>query len=184
MTYILRCFAVALALPLDALSAQGAPALVAGARVRVTAPEPEPDCAHPDWPGCYRKVVGSLVSVDSSAIVVRVENGETVNVRRAPSTRLEVLYEGHSSTGRGALVGLVVGATTGAIAGGSSHNPAPFTSGGLAQMGAMLGGAAGALLGAVIGSVVKHGGWERVSLGHAHMTLVPHGAGLALSLTF
>ena len=112
------CFALALGVPLGALGAQEAPALGAGARVRVLAPKPV--CTYREEAPCYRTVVGSLESIDSASIVIRRENGETVNVSRAPGTRLDVnTHRGTCSERRGACVvlGLFGGAGLGAVVG-------------------------------------------------------------------
>src|SRR3989442_3373772 len=72
-------FALALGLPLSALGAQEAPAVAAGTRVRVTAPDGWRDVGP-----------GSLEAIDSATIVVRRANGTTVAFPRERGTQLEV----------------------------------------------------------------------------------------------
>src|SRR5216684_3551144 len=111
MTHILRCVAVALALPLGALRAQEAPVLQSGARVRV----------RNDDHVARVRVVGTLESIDSSSVIVRRENGESVTVPRQPSTRLDVSAgPGLCSGGRRTncvVVGFLGGAAVGVLAG-------------------------------------------------------------------
>jgi len=111
MRRICCCCALALGLPLGALSAQEGRALIAGARVRLNVPKA--DCTYPEVAPCYRRVVGSLESVDSATILVRSENGETVRVSRAPSARLEV------NTRRGVCGGRRVGCIAVGLFGGA-----------------------------------------------------------------
>src|SRR5260370_831590 len=74
------CFALALGLPLGAINAQETPTLAPGARVRVTNEEH----LH------VVRVVGTLESIDSSTIIVRRDDGDTMNVPRQPGAQLEV----------------------------------------------------------------------------------------------
>src|SRR5206468_11324860 len=74
-----RRFAPARGLPLGPLGAQETPALAAGVRVRVTAPDGWRDVGP-----------GSLEANDSATIVVRRANGTTVAFPRERGTRLEV----------------------------------------------------------------------------------------------
>src|SRR3989475_6732667 len=108
MTYILRCVAVALALPLGALGAQETPAVAAGTRVRVTAPDGWRDVGP-----------GSLEAIDSATIVVRRANGPTVAFPRERDMQLDVsggpgaCSGGHR--GRCVALGFLGGAARGAI---------------------------------------------------------------------
>jgi hypothetical protein len=111
MKRICRSFALALGLPLGALSAQAGPALTAGARVRVNVPEA--DCTYPAVAPCYRTIVGALESIDSATILLQSEDGEAVSVSRAPSTRLEV------NTRRGVCGGRRVGCMAVGLFGGA-----------------------------------------------------------------
>src|SRR2546425_1182692 len=111
MKRICSSFALALGLPLSALGAQEAPAVAAGTRVRVTAPDGWRDVGP-----------GSLEAIDSATIVVRRANGTTVAFPRERGTRLDVsggpgaCSGGHR--GRCIALGFLGGAALGALAGG------------------------------------------------------------------
>jgi hypothetical protein len=189
MTCILRCFAVALALPLGALTAQEAPTLATGARVRVNAPKP--DCTSPEVAPCYRQVVGSLEFIDSATIIVRRENGEAVHVPREPSTRLEVSAPGRCGAGRrgtcaaiglfggaafGAATGLIIGHMQGCVWGGQNVGCAAY-------LGVAI---PGALVGMVVGAVVGGEDWKRADV-PARLSVGPDRSGrlsLGLSVPF
>jgi hypothetical protein len=174
------CCALALGLPIGALSAQEAPPLAAGARVRVLAPKP--DCTYPEVAPCYRKVVGSLESLDSTTIVVRRENGETVNVSRAPGTRLDVSTgRGACSEHRGACVGLGFfgGAALGVVVGFlsvQSQGGARTCGDNLCELVYVFTVPGGAVLGTIVGAVVGGEDWERTDL-PARLSVGPDGSG-------
>jgi len=69
----------------------------------------------------FKRVVGTLESIDSSSIVVRRDNGDSVDFPRGPSTRLDVSAgPGLCSEGRRgncAVIGLFGGAGLGFLAG-------------------------------------------------------------------
>jgi hypothetical protein len=186
-----RRFALALGLPLGALKAQQTPAVVAGARVRVLAPKPV--CNSPEkWP-CYREVVGTLASIDSATIVVRLENAEAVNVSRAPDTKLEV-STGRSacSRHRGACVGLgfLGGAAVGALGAWISVQAQGGVSKcgeNLCELAYVVAIPAGAVVGTIVGAVVGGGeDWEGADL-PARLSVGPDGSGgvrLGLMLPF
>src|SRR5260370_18830426 len=183
MTDTLRCCAVVLAL-LGVGNAQGAPAQVAGARVRVMVPKHI--CSSTEtWP-CYRHVIGTLVSIDHANIGVRPESGETESVSRAPTTRLD-LSAGPGACGvRCIALGFIGGAAVGglvyAVSGGAKSNC--VTWGCLNPY--ALAVPAGAVLGMIIGAVLRVEQWESAPL-LARLRLGPDGAGrvgLGLSLPF
>src|SRR5881628_3804922 len=93
------------------LGAQKTPAVAAGTRVRVTAPDGWRDVGP-----------GSLEAIDSATIVVRRANGMTVAFPRERGTRLDVsggpgaCSGGHR--GRCVALGFIGGAALGALAGG------------------------------------------------------------------
>src|SRR5712692_10623143 len=182
MTHMLRCFAVALALPLATLDAQQPPVVQSGTRVRVMNDETVYSYL----------VVGTVESVDSSTIILRRDDGETVKVPRRPLTRLDVSTgPGSCSPGRrgtcvaiGFGLGAVVGAATGLIIGdadrcasGRGENTCgPF----------LLVAVPGALVGAIIGGLVGGEHWKSASL-PARLGLGPDGSGrfaLGLSVRF
>ena len=182
-----RCFALVLGLPLCAVGAQETPALVPGARVRVTAPKA--DCTYPETAPCYRKVVGQLESVDSATIVVQVTNGMTLDFPREPNTRLEVStgpgFCGRGRRGRCIGIGLLSGAALGALAGGIASSGCGRGNVPCAAYYALA--IPGALVGAIVGAVVPGGEhWKTIAL-PAHLSLGPAGSGrfaLGLSVRF
>src|SRR5438093_10739023 len=111
MRRICCCFALALGLPLGALGAQETPAVAAGTRVRVTAPDGWRDVGP-----------GSLEAIDSATIVVRRANGTTVAFPRERGTQLEVSWgpgacSGGARRGGGVALGVVGAAARGLAAG-------------------------------------------------------------------
>lgn len=182
MTCILRCFAVAFALPLGALTAQETPPVAPGTRVRVMNDEHLQRV----------RVVGTLESIDSSTIIVRRENGESVNVPREPSTRLDVSAgPGMCSPGRrgncvaiGFLGGAGVGALAGAIA---QHACASGTEDkSLCVLWFLITIPVGAVVGTIVGAVVGGEHWERANL-PARLSFGPDGSArfaLGLSVQF
>jgi hypothetical protein len=180
MTHIFRCVAVALALPLGALGAQEAPVLQSGARVRVR----NDDHFH------YVRVVGTLESIDSSTIIVRRENGESVNVPRQPGTRLDVSAgPGMCSPGRrgncvaiGFTGGAALGAVTGLIIGDQQRCAERRDCAAFLVVAAL----PGALLGVFVGAVVGGEHWKGAPP-PARLSLGPDGSGrfaLGLSVPF
>ena len=181
MTATLRCFAVALALPLGDLKAQEAPTVAPGTRVRVMNDET-----------VYRyDVVGTLQSVDSSTIILRRDDGDILKVPRRPLTRLDVSTgPGSCSPGRrgtcvaiGFGLGALVGAAAGLIIGqeyrcasGGENTCGPF----------LLVAVPGALAGAIVGGLVGGEHWKTAPL-PARVNLGPDGSGqfaLGLSVPF
>jgi hypothetical protein len=170
-------YAALAVLPVFTLAAQ-APPLSVGHRVRLKTDSSS------QW------LMGTLVTADEDSLGLRVaDNAPSISVARRNVSQFEVSYPGHSNAGRGALIGLTIGALGGAIVGGVSSECQPNKlcivgpeAG--AVVGAVLFGGAGALLGAGIGAATRSDNWVSESLGRARVTLVPRGAGLALSLTF
>ncbi len=169
------CFALALGLPLGAINAQETPTLAPGARVRVTNEEH----LH------VVRVVGTLESIDSSTIIVRRDDGDTMNVPRQPGTQLEVSGGPGSCSpdrSRCVILGLMGGVAVGVLAGlpvanGRGCNDEPC---GLIYL---LTVPAGALVGTIVGAVVGGDHWEGADL-PAHLSVGPDGSrGLRLGLT-
>jgi hypothetical protein len=109
MTDLPRCCAVALALPLGALTAQHPPPLAPGMRVRITTADRP---VH---------VIGTLQSIDSATIIVRRENGDTVNVLRRALARLDLRAGsgtcGGDRLGNCVVLGVLGSAVAGVLAG-------------------------------------------------------------------
>jgi hypothetical protein len=132
--------------------AQAAPAtLVPGARVRVHQGS--------------ESLTGSLVSLDSAALVIATDKPETVTAPRASITAVEVSTGTKSRAGKGALIGLGVGAAAGIIVGlaASSSDNGDFLDYGAGTWAAgvgLAGAAIGTGLGALIGSGQHSDKWQ------------------------
>jgi len=153
MRRICCCFALALGLPLGALGAQETPAVAAGTRVRVTAPDGWRDVGP-----------GSLEAIDSATIVVRRANGTTVAFPRERGTRLEVSGGPRVCSGgarRGGCIGLgfLGGAALGVLAGVVSLRGCHGELCGLVFFYTV---PAGAVLGTIVGAVVGGEHWTTV----------------------
>jgi hypothetical protein len=186
MRCIYCCFALALGLPLAALNAQEEPALAAGARVRVLGPKA--DCNSPEVAPCYRKVVGSLESIDSATIIIRSEAGETVRVSRAPGTRLELnTHRGGCSGRRGECValGFLGGAALGVVVAFISveaQGGARACGENLCELAYWLAVPA-AVVGTIVGAVTGGDDWEDADV-PARLSVGPDGSGgLQVGLT-
>ncbi len=170
MTHVFRCVAVALALPLGALGAQDTPVLQSGARVRVV---------NDDHVTSLR-VVGRLESIDSSTIIVRRENGESVNVPRQPGTRLDVSAgPGMCSPGRRGncvAIGFLGGAGLGALAGAISVQGCRDTGNAPCALAYLVTVPLGALVGTRVGMTVGGEHWHRAEL-PARLSIGPDGSG-------
>jgi hypothetical protein len=132
--------------------AQAAPAtLVPGARVRVHQGS--------------ESLTGLLVSLDSAGLVIATDKSDTVTAPRTSITAVEVSTGTKSRAGKGALIGLGVGAAAGVIVGlaASSSDNGDFLDYGAGTWAAAMGltGAAiGAGLGALIGSGQQSDKWQ------------------------
>lgn len=73
-------------------------------------PAPKHSCTSPETGPCYHYVVGTLASIDSATIVVRLQNGETETVSRARATPLDVSASGGACGARCIGLGFVAGA--------------------------------------------------------------------------
>jgi hypothetical protein len=180
MKRICCCFALALGLPLGALSAQEAPVPAPGTRVRVTTPD-------------GRVVVGSLESIDSATILVRRNDSTTVAFSREPATGLDVSAgPGMCSAGRRGgcvFLGFFGGAALGALAGSVSVHSAKSSGNcgeGLCGLVYLVTVPAGAVVGAVVGAIVGGEHWKNADL-PARLSVTPDGSGrfaVGLSLQF
>ena len=146
------------------LEAQALPAQVeAGSRVRVTVAPPSPG-----------RRIGRLVSLDSDSL--RYSRWNTTSVTALPLAsvaRLEQSTERHSNTGRGAMIGGLIGGGFGLFLGiAASTDNSGWLDVGVGEIAAITAivGAGGAGVGALIGSLSKRDRWEPVPL-------TPPGAG-------
>jgi hypothetical protein len=133
--------------------------------------------------------VGEVVEAAPSVLIVRVpDRPDPIEVPLAAVTRLQRSLGTHRNTGKGALIGGLVGAAAGAafvgIASGSEGCDGPC--GGWALVFGAMGGGAGALVGTAVGASQKTERWEAMPVGRAGVSVVPqrNGAGLALSVRF
>lgn len=142
--------------------AQASP-VVAGARVRVTAPSID-----------LRRYVTTIVDVRGDSIVLGVRDNSR-SVALADVTALEVSAGKRRRFLRSAGLGLGIGAIVGAVVGAASYEEcvpteflgcflAPESRGQSAAMGAVVLGAVGLLTGAVVGVVRRTDRWVSVDM--------------------
>ena len=134
----------------------------------------------------------AMLSADSAAIAL-TETPDSVRFATASAERVEVSQGRHSHAGKGAVVGLGVGAATGLILGlAASAEPCEdlcmyeVGPGEIAGATVML-GAVGAGIGALIGSFSHGERWKRVDLhpsGPPRLTPVARAGGLGIALRF
>jgi hypothetical protein len=144
------------------LEVQAMPAQVeAGSRVRVTLTR----TATPASPG---RRIGSLVSLDRDSLrYTRWDSTSVLALPLASVARLERSIGRHSGTGRGAVIGGLIGAAFGLFIGiAASTDNSGYLQVGVGDVAAATGivGAAGAGIGAIIGSLSKRDRWETVPL--------------------
>ncbi len=183
------CFALALSLQLGTLNAQEPPVLAPGVRVRVV--RPDPGCGAPGAFWCRRwKVVGTLASVDSLAVVVHDEDGRSKSVPRVTGIELDVSQGPGFCGGRRRVrcvgAGLIGGAALGTLYGAiwaHAHRTSCTEDCGLVYLVSVpIGAALGTLFGAVAGG--EH--WTATAL-PVRLSLAPSDHGrfsLGLSMRF
>lgn len=164
------------------LFAQEKPAVAPGAKVRVSAP-----------PVVEKRVVGFVVLLDRDTLVLNVEGrAEPLTVPLASVSVLEVHRGRKSRVGRGALIGLAVGAGGGAIIGALAtsdsclFDPDPCPAAG-AGAGALFFVLPGTVIGAIIGALTRTDRWETVPLDQIRVGLTPlqpHGFTVSFSVRF
>ena len=168
-------FALALALPLGALAGQETAALAAGARVRVIAPKPV--CNYPEAAPCYRRVVGTVESLQDDTVVIAPDSApaQAINLSDGQPLEMSLGMRGHGGTGAliGAIVGLVVVHQAWQSCGGC-EGEVPIG-------GALLGIAGGASLGAITGSMFRSEVWVPVHAAGIRIVAGPGRAGFMLS---
>ena len=143
-----------------------------------------------------RPLIGWVVGSDAESLTLRTAEAEPRRVLLADVKRLEVRRPGRR--GRGALIGLAVGAVGGFIWGAGSNpdgcQPSPgnpcwfgtepwFSDSESGAMGAVLFSGVGALVGAIVAPGER---WERISDPRVRVSVAParRGAAVALSLRF
>lgn len=175
------------------LLGQASAALSIGQSVRVTSRQQE-----------VTAEVGQVLSATSDTIVIQLRGVRTVNYRQVFRTdtlvlplatidRLEVSRHTGHRTGRGALIGLGVGATAGFVFGAASYKPCapesfcwePASAAAAGMEGAAILGLIGAGVGALIGSTIRADQWEAVALRTASVRVLPrHDVGLGVTIAF
>jgi hypothetical protein len=145
---------------------------------------------------CERHV-GTLSVLTAQVVTLRMEGTATEFAVPLDSViKLEVHRGRRARTGRGALIGSIVGVASGAIVGVAvAKGPSTCEDLGwpepcgarLALTGGLLFGASGALVGTVIGALIKTDRWEEVPLDRLSVGLAPQRDGrfaLAMSVSF
>ncbi len=186
MTRLYVSFVVTSASLLGALYAQEAHPVALGARVRILSPEPS--CRSVAQAGCYRKVVGTLTSLDSLSIVVRREDGEVLSLPRVSGTRLDVSTGQSLCIHRGSCIvlGFVGGAAVGELVWTLILKPHEYCVDDPCGLFELVSFSSGAVLGTIIGAVLPAEHWRQTTA-PVHLGIAPEGArrfavGVSLSL--
>jgi hypothetical protein len=115
-----------------------------------------------------RRLVGRITAVGRDTLFLNAE-GQTapMAIPKATIEKLEISTGQHGNAGRGALIGLGVGAIGGGIVGAAdashcnnSQSFCLFSSGGEMAIVATVFGAIGTVLGAVVGAISRSDRWE------------------------
>ncbi len=181
MRSILSFAVVSLLVPLQNITAQQAPPIETGSRIRVTAPVLGAD-----------KMVGMLVEVDASRLRVQADDqASPMTISLADMTRLEVSQGRKSNAlkglGIGALIGAPIGVALGVAVSSESGDNQCYHNAGCIAIGGAAVGVVGALVGLGIGALLKSERWEEVPLDRLRVNIVPLRDGrfaLGLSVAF
>jgi hypothetical protein len=148
----------------------GPASLSAGRRVRVTSsPDVEP-------------VIGSVVSVEADAVVIRHAGSNVVSrIPMAEIRKLDVSLGRRSRAGRGAMIGAAVGVMPGLLMTTGDYSSDVHGESNAATV-AVAGAAGGALLGAGIGWALKSESWRPSEVPSAAVSAAPVRGGVAVSL--
>ncbi len=140
-----------------------------GDTVRVTAPSMDMDDS-----------IGTVAALETDTLTVKVEErADALYVPLADITKLEVRHGQRSRAGKGALIGLGVGAAAGvtlafvACAGKECYSDSNDATGVVALIFGAGGALLGAGIGAIIGSSIKTDRWESVPLDNIRVSLTP-----------
>jgi hypothetical protein len=169
-----------------------------GIRVRMSVTSPAPGSAERGAAGTSNnllreRIIGTLVNIQESTLIVgEGKDGPRREVPLASVNRLEVSRGRHSSSGKGALVGMFAGAAGGVAAGLVVCNHGNCVNSGTGDLTGVWatalglgGGLAGAGIGAIIGGAIRTEQWERVSVRDLRVGIWPvrgQGFGLRLAL--
>ncbi len=178
MRSILSLAVLPLLVPLQNITAQQAPPIETGSRIRVTAPALG-----------FDKLVGTSVEADATRIRVQVDDqAAPMTISLTDVTRLEVSQGRKSNAVKGLLIGSIVGVPIGGLVAmqfdeeGGDPGPGEYF-----LFGAVVGGAAFGAIGAGIGALVKTERWDDVPLDRLRVNIVPLRDGrfaLGLSVEF
>jgi len=133
--------------------------------------------------------IGTLVHQDTSGLTLHgpgLSDSSAVTIPLDRVRQLEISVGHRSNAGRGALIGLGAGAATGLALGiGCASSDSFFQcSGSQVVESTVVLGFIGAGVGGLVGLASSSERWEKVPAGPVHVSLVPHGLGLSVSLTF
>jgi hypothetical protein len=133
--------------------------------------------------------VGEVVNAEPDVLRIRLpDRPEPIDVPVTAVTRLQRSLGTRRNTGKGALIGGLVGAAAGAafVAVASGSEGCEGSCGGWALIFGALGGGAGAIVGTGVGALQKTDRWETMPAGRVGVRVVPvrQGAGVALSVRF
>ena len=168
-------------------AAQANPSLLPlGIRVRMSVSSPAPDSVgHGSAAGSTllrERIIGTLESATNNKLIVREgKDGPRREVPLASLNLLEVSRGRHSSSGKGALIGMFAGASGGVAAGFvvCNHGNCDSSMGDLTGIFAgalgLGGGLFGAGIGAIIGGAISTERWERVSVRDLRVGIGPVG---------
>jgi hypothetical protein len=182
MRGLMQCGAIALLLAPVVAWSQEPPAIVPGARIRITE-------------GASKPRSGTVVTAGTDTVVLRLDSGgETATFPVARISELEVSRGRHGHAGAGVGLGFLAGLGAGAlvgtlVCGGESacYSGSDDMSGPVTAVAAGLGGVVGMAVGAVVGGNHKTEKWEAVPSSGWHVSALPSGRGrfaLALSVRF
>ena len=157
------------------LGAQGPWAVGQGQRVRVTTDS-----------GAW---IGMLVQQDSTSLTLHgpgLSDSSAVTLPRDRIRRLEISAGRQSNAGKGALIGLGIGAATGLALGiGCASSDSLFQcTGGEVVQATLIFGFIGGGVGGLVGMASSSERWKLIGADAVHVSLAPHGLGLTVSLTF
>jgi hypothetical protein len=106
-----------------------------------------------------RAATGRVVSTNSDTLLFRWDKRSVPTALATPSiVKLEVARGTHTTKLKGSLIGLFLGATTGAVIGAATYAPScngfcfDLGQGFAAAAGGLVGGAGGAIVGVLVGS--------------------------------
>ena len=180
MRTVISLAVVPLFIPLQSITAQQAPPIEAGARVRVTAPDLG-----------LKKSVGTCLELSDGSMRFAPPPGvDPQTIPFASMTRLDVHRGRHGHPWLGAGIGFLAGAATGAVFGSALCKETDCTEedkGDVVVASAAIFGAGGALLGALFGAAFQTDRWEEVPLDQLRVSFVPQRDGrfaLGLSVEF